>query len=459
MGLMKKKSTNQVANKDDEKLIFALDVGSSNIRLIAGEVLDDRQIYVKGMLELKSAGVVKGNISDISALARSVAQIINEFQEKFNVTIDKLVTGVSGMYIRAENQVGTATVTTGTVTVYDRNRAIKNAIAGLRDINVSEFSIIHTNPQSYKTETSNVIVNPINMFAKRLDVSVHIIGCNYMYKKNIEQAVKMTNPDLSVSSVIFTGNAAASAVVTAGEKEIGVICIDIGGGTVNVTVFEGNRQLLSFGIDDGGNYITSVIAKSFGISMDQAEKLKCQQGIASPYFLKEEAKDTEIPVPISKTEEIGIRLIDLSSVINDALVRMIDLIFAKINMFGSAIFDRQSLVIGGGIVLTGGTSKLDGIEKVFSQYITQNVNQEMGVLRCSTNKVRIGHPIGTRVYENAGDVKFLSDSDKAVCTGLLRSGRFEDLRQYSDDPIEDHGDKNNKSVLSKFKAWVREEIM
>ncbi|SRR5574344_32197 len=458
MAIMKKKSTNQVANKDDEKLIFALDVGSSNLRLIAGEVLADRQIYVKGMLECKSAGVANGNISDIDALARSIATIISQFQQKYNVTIDKLVTGVSGKYIKAENQVGTATVTTGTVTVYDRNRAIKNAIAGLRDINVSEFSIIHTNPQSYKTETSNAIVNPINMYAKRLDVSVHIIGCNYMFKKNIEQAVKMTNPDLSVSSVIFTGNAAASAVVTTGEKEIGVICIDIGGGTVNVTVFEGNRQLLSFGIDDGGNYITSVIAKSFGISMEQAEKIKCEQGIASPDFLKEEAKDIEIPVPMGKSDELRIRLVDLSRVINEALVRMIDLIFARINMYGSAIFERQSLVIGGGIVLTGGTSKLDGIEKVFSQYIYQSVNQEMGVLRCSTNKVRIGHPLGTRVYEDAGDVMFLSDSDKAVCTGLLRSGRFEDLRQYSDDPVEENGSVNNKSLGAKFKAWVLREM-
>ena len=192
--------------------------------------------------------------------------------------------------------------------------------------------------------------------------------------------------------------------------------------------------------------------------MEQAEKIKCEQGIASPDFLKEEAKDIEIPVPMGKSDELRIRLVDLSRVINEALVRMIDLIFARINMYGSAIFERQSLVIGGGIVLTGGTSKLDGIEKVFSQYIYQSVNQEMGVLRCSTNKVRIGHPLGTRVYEDAGDVMFLSDSDKAVCTGLLRSGRFEDLRQYSDDPVEENGSVNNKSLGAKFKAWVLREM-
>ena len=468
---MKKKNNNAVAKSDKEELITALDIGSSHLRLLSGYVGPDKQIRIRGYKEIKSVGYSNGEINDIGKLASSIASIVQQFQNEYGIEVKDVVTGVPGHVIQGENQQGNITVSSGQVTETDRNRAIENAAAGLQQLNRNDFVVIHKNPQNYSTESSENIVNPIGFYAKRLDVNVHFIGCKGLYKKNIEQAVSMISSNIHTKNVIYVGNAVSAAAITENEKEIGVIQADIGGGTISFTVYDAGKQLISQGISDGGDYITNSIAREFAIPKPSAEELKLKYGIASPDIIPDDQKNYQLKVEVptqftNQTEEVTITLGELSAVIYRCLGSMFELLFQRITSHGKSFL--KSLDIGAGVVLTGGTAMLRGIDTVLSDYInyyTQNPANEF--LHCNS-KVRIGVPVGLRMCDDIRIPNELRSSmapgiaarpDQAVVFGLLRVAKFDNLEQYSNSRSRnDDSDEVGKGFLGNFKNWMKREL-
>ena len=468
---MKKKNNNAVAKSDKEELITALDIGSSHLRLLSGYVGPDKQIRIRGYKEIKSVGYSNGEINDIGKLASSIASIVQQFQNEYGIEVKDVVTGVPGHVIQGENQQGNITVSSGQVTETDRNRAIENAAAGLQQLNRNDFVVIHKNPQNYSTESSENIVNPIGFYAKRLDVNVHFIGCKGLYKKNIEQAVSMISSNIHTKNVIYVGNAVSAAAITENEKEIGVIQADIGGGTISFTVYDAGKQLISQGISDGGDYITNSIAREFAIPKQSAEELKLKYGIASPDIIPDDQKNYQLKVEVptqfsNQTEEVTITLGELSAVIYRCLGSMFELLFQRITSHGKSFL--KSLDIGAGVVLTGGTAMLRGIDTVLSDYInyyTQNPANEF--LHCNS-KVRIGVPVGLRMCDDIRIPNELRSSmapgiaarpDQAVAFGLLRVAKFDNLEQYSNSRSRnDDSDEVGKGFLGNFKNWMKREL-
>lgn len=468
---MKKKNNNAVAKSDKEELITALDIGSSHLRLLSGYVGPDKQIRIRGYKEIKSVGYSNGEINDIGKLAGSIASIVQQFQNEYGIEVKDVVTGVPGHVIQGENQQGNITVSSGQVTETDRNRAIENAAAGLQQLNRNDFVVIHKNPQNYSTESSENIVNPIGFYAKRLDVNVHFIGCKGLYKKNIEQAVSMISSNIHTKNVIYVGNAVSAAAITENEKEIGVIQADIGGGTISFTVYDAGKQLISQGISDGGDYITNSIAREFAIPKQSAEELKLKYGIASPDIIPDDQKNYQLKVEVptqfsNQTEEVTITLGELSAVIYRCLGSMFELLFQRITSHGKSFL--KSLDIGAGVVLTGGTAMLRGIDTVLSDYInyyTQNPANEF--LHCNS-KVRIGVPVGLRMCDDIRIPNELRSStapgiaarpDQAVVFGLLRVAKFDNLEQYSNSRSRnDDSDEVGKGFLGNFKNWMKREL-
>ena len=468
---MKKKNNNAVAKSDKEELITALDIGSSHLRLLSGYVGPDKQIRIRGYKEIKSVGYSNGEINDIGKLAGSIASIVQQFQNEYGIEVKDVVTGVPGHVIQGENQQGNITVSSGQVTETDRNRAIENAAAGLQQLNRNDFVVIHKNPQNYSTESSENIVNPIGFYAKRLDVNVHFIGCKGLYKKNIEQAVSMISSNIHTKNVIYVGNAVSAAAITENEKEIGVIQADIGGGTISFTVYDAGKQLISQGISDGGDYITNSIAREFAIPKQSAEELKLKYGIASPDIIPDDQKNYQLKVEVptqfsNQTEEVTITLGELSAVIYRCLGSMFELLFQRITSHGKSFL--KSLDIGAGVVLTGGTAMLRGIDTVLSDYInyySQNPANEF--LHCNS-KVRIGVPVGVRMCDDIRIPNELRSSmapgiaarpDQAVVFGLLRVAKFDNLEQYSNSRSRnDDSDEVGKGFLGNFKNWMKREL-
>lgn len=468
---MKKKNNNAVAKSDKEELITALDIGSSHLRLLSGYVGPDKQIRIRGYKEIKSVGYSNGEINDIGKLAGSIASIVQQFQNEYGIEVKDVVTGVPGHVIQGENQQGNITVSSGQVTETDRNRAIENAAAGLQQLNRNDFVVIHKNPQNYSTESSENIVNPIGFYAKRLDVNVHFIGCKGLYKKNIEQAVSMISSNIHTKNVIYVGNAVSAAAITENEKEIGVIQADIGCGTISFTVYDAGKQLISQGISDGGDYITNSIAREFAIPKQSAEELKLKYGIASPDIIPDDQKNYQLKVEVptqfsNQTEEVTITLGELSAVIYRCLGSMFELLFQRITSHGKSFL--KSLDIGAGVVLTGGTAMLRGIDTVLSDYInyySQNPANEF--LHCNS-KVRIGVPVGLRMCDDIRIPNELRSSmapgiaarpDQAVVFGLLRVAKFDNLEQYSNSRSRnDDSDEVGKGFLGNFKNWMKREL-
>ena len=321
------------------------------------------------------------------------------------------------------------------------------------------------------TESSENIVNPIGFYAKRLDVNVHFIGCKGLYKKNIEQAVSMISSNIHTKNVIYVGNAVSAAAITENEKEIGVIQADIGGGTISFTVYDAGKQLISQGISDGGDYITNSIAREFAIPKQSAEELKLKYGIASPDIIPDDQKNYQLKVEVptqfsNQTEEVTITLGELSAVIYRCLGSMFELLFQRITSHGKSFL--KSLDIGAGVVLTGGTAMLRGIDTVLSDYInyyTQNPANEF--LHCNS-KVRIGVPVGLRMCDDIRIPNELRSSmapgivarpDQAVVFGLLRVAKFDNLEQYSNSRSRnDDSDEVGKGFFGNFKNWVKREL-
>lgn len=445
----------------NDRQIYALDIGSHSIRLISGIVSTNKKLIISGMLQYPSKGIIQGNIYDVNLLAKQIAFLIQDFQIKFNVIIDRVITGVSGLFIVAGNEHGSYTIQNGVVDSSSRDYAISSATVGFSSGN-KDHSIIQVLPQNFQTETFRFIKDPIGLQAKRLDVDVHVIACQNIFKNNLELTIKKINPDLELFSLIYMGNAASSAVLTDSEKETGVIHIDIGGYSTNITVFEGGRLIISAGINYGGCYLTAYISRCLTISMQLAEKLKCKHGIASfslvPKNMKKamirESSNSCLALPYVESTLLELRV--LCNIINRALISIFENIFQKI--IHEVAKSYRAIEISSGVVLTGGTVNLVGIEKVFSDFISVFNKGNNSLLKCSPN-VRIGLPIGIESISNTLLSETVFKPDNAGVIGLLKTVSRDEVSQYTINRNKIRQYKAHEHIISLIGDWFKNEFL
>lgn len=440
------KSPSQAKN-GGSNVIVAVDIGSAVLRMIAGEVNADGQIRVISYKECPSAGMSSGAVSDLSLLSDRLSNLVQDFEQDTGISLAHIIIGIAGRHIESRNEYGTTTVQARTVTVLDKNRAIENA----QSVRFTEGShIIHVVPQNYEIDSSTEITNPIGLYAMRLDVRVHIISCNRDQENNLRTALQSLSPNIFIDKVIFNGIAAADAVLTDGDKEIGVCLIDIGAGTVNVIVYDHKKLVISFGLSRGGDMITRAIATHFGLPLDIAEMLKKKFGIAHYELLTEEERTRIIKIPINygdgTTEEYPVPLEELAKVITYNLIDLVRSISDKIEHISREMNSTYNL--GSGFVLTGGAVQLRGMDRFASVFLSPNNYQQTGVT--STVKVKIAVPRGV-----VGDDSIFSP-DKVVSVGLLRFGSNALNEKQMQGPVED--DSKVKNMYHKFKDWFTREF-
>lgn len=418
----------------EEKVLFALDIGSSKLRLISGYLNPDNTLIIQGLIEKQSQGIYNGSVSSVAQLLEQIACLIQEFQSTYRVIIGKLILGVSGCSIFSYNIQGLTSVPTGSISIFERNLAIKQAIIKIKKYHQNDFSLLHVIPQQYQTDSSAYVVDPIGMVARFLRVRLHVIGCNSILKKNMEDIMRKVSPNIIINKFVFNGNAAASAVLLESEKEIGVIHLDIGSETVNASIYNNNYQIMSFGLETGSNAITRKIAKEFSVSMYLAEILKCRCGIADPKLLPKELKNKTVSDVINdiqyshnlrKNEDI--KMERLTKVINEAICCIFEEIFLKIEHICSNY--SNNLDISAGVVITGGFSKLLGIESAVKNWICYHCLKRNSIFTCTPN-VRIGLPRNVKVTDYFLKKNHVVNSDKAVVIGLLRNSFSDNFEPY-----------------------------
>src|SRR3989344_1204814 len=255
-----------------ENLICGIDVGSTKIAtVVATKVKDDTEIRVLGFNSTRSRGVKKGLVVDIDQVTAAVEESIEKAERMVGRKITRAFTTVGGPHISSLNSHGVVAIANpqGEISAEDVDRAVEAA----RAISLSTTrQIIEVSPREYIVDGQAGIKNPIGMSGVRLEVDTHIITASSTNLKNIDRCLS----DLGVENdgFIFSGLASAEAVLTDTEKELGVVVADIGGGKIDLCVYEEGALAYSSSIAIGARHITNDIAVGLRVSLESAEKIK-----------------------------------------------------------------------------------------------------------------------------------------------------------------------------------------
>lgn len=352
------------------KYISALDIGTSKVIAIIGEVQEDNEIHIVGLGQAPSRGLKAGMVTNIDATAQAIKQAVNEAELMADTKISHVTTGIAGNHIRSLNSQGVVKIKDGEVTQADIDRAIETAKA----INIPpDHNILHTVVQEYIIDNQPGVKEPIGMSGVRLDTRVHIITGANTALQNIQKCIQRC--DLQMDQIMLQPLASGQAVLTEDEKDLGVCVIDIGGGTTDIAVYTNGAIRHTAVIPVAGDLITKDLAQALRTPHSAAEYIKIHYGVAIPTM---EGLDEMVEVPSvgdRLPRQISRRV--LASVIGPRVEEILELTLNELRRSG---FPEE--VLTSGIVLTGGASMLTGIveltEEIFNLPARIGVPQEMG---------------------------------------------------------------------------------
>lgn len=373
----------------ERKYICSLDIGTSKIVTLIGEVKDEfnyNEIHVVGLGQSESKGLKFGMVNNIEATSKAISQSVEDAKLMADCKIDKVIVGITGNHIRSLNSQGLVKIKDREVSQADIDRAIETA----RAISIPpDHQILHTVMQEFIIDNQSGVREPIGMSGTRLDTRVHIITGSVTAIQNLAKCVNSCG--LSIDSVILHPLASAYAVLSDDEKELGVCCVDIGAGTTDIAVFMNGAICHTAVIPISGSLITKDLAQALRTPHKSAEYIKIHHGVALDTL---EDLDEVIEVPsVGDRKARQISRKNLASIIGPRIEEILELVFNELNRAG---FKEEMLASG--IVITGGTSLTPGIldlaEDIFNLPVRIGVPKENGVIFESLRNPRYSTSIG-----------------------------------------------------------------
>lgn len=356
----------------NKQYISALDIGTSKVIALIGEIQEDDELHIVGVGEAPSRGLKAGMVTNIDATAQSIKQAMSEAELMADCKIDRVITGIAGNHIRSLNSQGVVKIRDGEVTQADTERAIETAKA----VNIPpDHEILHTVVQEYIIDNQPGVKEPIGMSGVRLDTRVHIITGAITALQNIQKCVNRCG--LQVSDIMLQPLASGQAVLTEDEKDLGVCVIDIGGGTTDIAVYTNGAIRHTAVIPVAGNLITSDLAQAFRTPYAAAEYIKVHHGAASPDLEDENLEEMiEVPSVGERSPRQTPRRV-VASVIGARVEEIFEMVLNELRRAG---FPEE--VLTSGVVLTGGVSLLPGMvelaEEIFGVPARIGVPKEIG---------------------------------------------------------------------------------
>lgn len=332
-------------------LIAGIDIGSSKIRTVIAQIVpEEEKPRIIGVGVSDSEGLRKGVISDLEEAARSIHDSVEKAEMNAGAKIGKAIINVGGNHIASQSSKGVVAVgrADGEVTDDDMERVINAAQA----ISVpANKEILHIVPKDYTLDEQKNIKDPIGMNGVRLEVDALIIEGSTPFLKNLTKSLEQA--DVEVSEMVLSPLAAAGAVLTKRQKELGVVLIDIGAGTTSLAVFEENDLLYTSILPVGGGHITNDIAIGLRTSIDVAEKVKLEYGNA---LSREIGKKDDVNLAeIDPNEEGIVSRYHICEIIEARLEEIFSMVNKELKKIG------KEKLLPAGAVLVGGTAKLPGI--------------------------------------------------------------------------------------------------
>ncbi|MEF9942703.1 MAG: cell division protein FtsA [Burkholderiaceae bacterium] len=336
---------------ETKDLIVGLDVGTSKVVVAVAEVLPDGRFQVIGLGQSPSEGLRKGVVVNIESTVQSIRKAVEEAELMANTKIAEVYTGIAGSHIKSFNSSGMVPIRDREVTATDVARVIETAKA----VNIpTDQQVLHVLTQEFIVDGQEDIREPIGMSGVRLEVKVHIVTGAVSAAQNIIKCVRRCG--LEVQDLILQPLASSLSVLTADEKELGVALIDIGGGTTDIAIFTGGAIRHTAVIPIAGDQITSDIAMALRTPVPDAEDIKLRWGVA-----KEVLADPDEKIEITGIGDRPPRMLSrqaLAAVIEPRVEELFSLVQRAIRESG---FEEQ---ISSGVVLTGGTSLLPGMNEL-----------------------------------------------------------------------------------------------
>lgn len=334
-----------------EQIFIGLDVGSSQIRVVVGKQESEMgSPSIIGVGESTSTGIRRGVIIDIDEAVSSISESLEKAERMTGLTLDHAVVSVGGAQITSMESHGVVAVARadGEITENDVIRVVDASQA----ISIPpNREILHVIPKTFTVDGQTGIKDPVGMSGIRLEVDTQIIQASVPFIKNLTKCILQAG--LEIDDLVLGPLAAAQAVLTKKQKELGVAVVDLGGGTTGLVVFEEGDLLLANILPVGSMHITNDLAIGLRTSVDTAEKVKLQYAVAE---VKEVKKDFDIDLSkIDKQEEGKVSVKHVAEIVEARLEEIFDLINKQLKSVGR---DGQ---LPAGVILTGGGSKLPGV--------------------------------------------------------------------------------------------------
>lgn len=333
-------------------IVFGLDIGSTKICALVGEV-SGSTLQIIGLGVAPAKGIRKGMVIDVMEASVAISKALEQAEQTSGYDLSRVYLSVAGEHIASQNNSGAVAISNKSkdgVTGDDVARALDAAQAVPIPHN---RQILHLLPRSYMIDNQTNVRSPLGMHGFRLEVEAHIVTAATPAIQNLTKCADTVG--LQVEEFVLNSLAAAEAVLTPAEKDMGVLVADIGGGTTDIALYSGGAAWHTKTLPIGGSHIANDIAIGLRVPFEVAEEIKLQYGDCRPASIPATA---EFSVEQFSDEKIHVRRQDLAYVIEARVEEIFHLILEEIKISG------YEGLLPAGIVLTGGGAQLKGIADV-----------------------------------------------------------------------------------------------
>ena len=400
------------------KRVVGLDIGTSKVAAIVGEVDRNGDIEVIGIGSHRSHGLRKGVVVNIESTVQAIQRATEEAELMSGMHIDSVYAGIAGSHIRGINSHGIVAIRDDEVHAQDVDRVIDAARAVAIP---ADQRVLHVLPQEYLIDHQEGVKEPLGMSGVRLEAKVHLVTCAVNAAENVIKCIERCG--FTVNDLILEQLASSYAVLTDDERDLGVCLVDIGGGTTDIAVFTGGGIRHTAAIPIAGDQATSDIAMTLPTPTRHAEEIKIKYACALNRLVHPDETINVQGIGDRPPRTLPRQVV--AEVVEARYEELFSLIRGELQRGG------YEDVIASGIVLTGGSSQLEGVVELAERVFEMPVN--------------IGAP---RKVTGLKDI--VSNPIYATGVGLLLYGREEESR--------DRREAKPGGLLTRIGQWFRENV-
>ena len=411
----------------EDQIVVGVDIGTTKVCAVVAATDELNRVNILGMGLSPSEGLSRGVVVNIDKTVVAIQQALEEAAHAAGVDVHSVVVGIAGDHVQSFQSRGVITIREGEITEHDVQRLLEDTTHVAMP---ADREILHVIPQEFIVDGQDGVSDPVGMSGVRMEANVHIITGLVTAARNIYRCIEKAGYE--VADIVLEPIASAQAVLHPEEKEIGVVLVDIGGGTTDIAVFEGNTIRHTAVVAIAGNQVTHDIRKGLGLLWDQAEALKRQFGVALVDLVTE---DPIISIPgIAGRPKKSISQSTLAQIIQPRVEEILEIVSMEIKRSG---YSRH---LPSGVVLTGGGSLIRGTVELAEEILGMDV--------------RLGRPVGIAggLVEEVSQPQF-STGVGLVLYGLEKGVGHQHLLGGSRNGIDDN---LFARILHRMRHWFQE---